>query len=69
VILSGEGTVNLLLVNRTIGGFNGFFLDHADYVFGQQASGLTIEPIPEPATILFLASGLVGAIMRLRKKT
>ena len=69
VILSGEGTVNLLLVNRTIGGFNGFFLDHADYVFGPRASGLTIEPIPEPATILLLASGLAGTLLRLRKKT
>lgn len=68
VILSGEGTVNLLLVNRTIAGFNGFFLDHADYVFGPQASGLTIEPVPEPATILLLASGLAGTILRLRKR-
>ena len=68
VIPSGEGTVNLLLVNRTIAGFNGFFLDHADYVFGPRASGLTIEPVPEPATILLLASGLAGAIMRLRKR-
>lgn len=70
IILSGEGTVNLLLVNRTtIGGFNVFFLDHADYVFGPRASGLTIEPVPEPATILLLASGLAGTLLRLRKKT
>lgn len=69
VILSGEGTVNVLLVNRTIGGFSGFFLDHADYVFGPQASGLTIEPVPEPATILLLASGLAGTVLRMRKKT
>lgn len=69
VTLLGEGTVNVLLVNRTIAGFNGFFLDHADYVFGPKASGLTIEPIPEPATILLLASGLAGALMRFRKKT
>jgi hypothetical protein len=68
VVLSGEGTVNLLLVNRTIAGFNGFFLDHADYVFGPPVSGLTIEPVPEPATILLLASGLVGTMMRLRKR-
>jgi len=69
VILSGEGTVNLLLVNRTIGGFNGFFLDHADYVFGPRASGLTIEPVPEPTTILLLASGLAATILGLRKRT
>ena len=69
VILTGEGTVNLLLVNRTIAGFNGFLLDHADYVFGPQASGLTIEPVPEPATILLLASGLAGTLLRLKRKT
>jgi len=69
LVLSGEGTVTLFLVNRTFGGINGFFLDHADYVFGAQASGLTIEPVPEPAAILLLASGLAGTIMRLRKRT
>lgn len=69
VTLSGQGTVNVLLVNRTISGFNGFFLDHADYIFGPQAPGLTIEPIPEPATLLLLASGLAGVILRLKKRT
>ena len=68
VVLAGEGTVNLLLVNRTLSGINGFFLDHADYVFGPQASGLTIEPIPEPATMLLLASGIGGLILRSRKR-
>ena len=69
VNLTGQGTVTLLLVNRTNGAFSGFFLDHADYVFGPQVPGLTIEPIPEPATLLLLASGLVGTMLRLRKKT
>ncbi len=68
VSLSGEGTVNVLLVNRTVGGVNGFFLDHADYVFGPKASGLTIEPVPEPVTILLFASGLAGTMLRLRKR-
>lgn len=69
VILSGEGTVNLLLVHRTVGGFTGFFLDHADYVFGPQASGLTIEPVPEPTAILLFASGLAATILRIKKRT
>jgi hypothetical protein len=69
VVLAGEGTVNLLLVNRTLGGINGFFLDHADYVFGPKASSLTIEPVPEPATILLLTSGVGGLILRSRRRT
>ena len=69
LVLSGQGTVNVFLVNRTFGGINGFFLDHADYVFGPQATGLTIEPVPEPVSILLLASGFAGMIVRLRKRT
>ncbi|HEY6242347.1 MAG TPA: PEP-CTERM sorting domain-containing protein, partial [Pyrinomonadaceae bacterium] len=64
-LLTGEGTVHVLLVNQTIGGSTGFFLDHADYIFGARASGLTIEPVPEPTTILLLVSGLAGAAARL----
>ena len=64
--LTGEGTVHVFLVNQTIGGSTGFFLDHAAYIFGPRASALTIEPVPEPATIVLLVSGLAGAAVRLR---
>ena len=61
VMLQGQGTVHVVLVQRTIGIFSGFFLDHADYVFGSTASGVTVREVPEPMTLLLLASGLGGA--------
>ena len=70
VMLQGQGTVHVVLVQRTIGIFSGFFLDHADYVFGATASGVTVREVPEPMTLLLLASGLGGAaICRKRKST
>src|SRR5215217_405045 len=70
IVLQGEGTVYVILVRRTIGNFTGFFLDHADYVFGATVFGVTIEEVPEPATLLLLVSGLGGtAIYRRRKKS
>jgi hypothetical protein len=70
VMLQGQGTVHVILVQRTIGIFSGFFLDHADYVFGSTVSGVTVKEVPEPMTILLLASGLGGAaIYRKRRST
>ena len=70
IALQGQGTVHIVLVQRTIGIFSGFFLDHADYVFGATASGVTVREVPEPMTLLLLASGLGGAaIYRKRKST
>lgn len=64
--LTGEGTVDVFLVNQTIGGITGFFLDHAAYNFGPRAPALTIEPVPEPMTIVLFISGLAGMAVRLR---
>lgn len=68
VMLQGQGTVHVILVRRTIGLFTGFYLERADYVFGAQASGVTVEEIPEPATLLLLVSGLTGSAVYLKKK-
>lgn len=69
VLLQGQGTVHVVLVRRTIGIFTGFFLDHADYVFGSTVNGVTVEEVPEPMTLLLLASGLGGAAIYRRRKT
>lgn len=68
VVLQGQGTVNVILVRRTVGIFTGFFLDHADYVFGPTVSGVTIQEVPEPMTLLLLMSGLGGAAMYRRRR-
>lgn len=69
VMLQGQGTVHVVLVQRTIGIFSGFFLDHADYVFGATASGVTVREVPEPMTLLLLASGLGGAAIYRKRKS
>lgn len=67
--LTGEGTVHLFLVRQDFGGtLSGFFLDHADYIFGPRVSGLTIEPVPEPVTILLFLTGLTGTAVHLRQR-
>lgn len=68
VMLQGQGTVHVVLVRRTIGIFTGFFLDHADYVFGSTVNGVTIEEVPEPMTLLLLASGLGGGLIYRRRR-
>ena len=69
IMLQGQGTVHVVLVQRTIGIFSGFFLDHADYVFGSTVNGVTVAEVPEPMTLLLLASGLGGAAIYRRRKT
>ncbi len=69
IALQGQGTVNVILVRRTIGIFTGFFLDHADYVFGATASGVTVREVPEPMTLLLLLSGLAGGAVYRRRRS
>lgn len=69
VVLQGQGTVYIILVQRTIGPFSGFFLDHADYVFGSTVAGVAVQEVPEPMTLLLLASGLGGAAIYRRRRT
>jgi hypothetical protein len=69
VVLQGQGTVHVILVQRTIGIFNGFFLDHADYIFGSTVSGVTVNEVPEPTTLLLLISGLAGGAIYRRRRT
>jgi hypothetical protein len=66
--LQGQGTVRLLLTRQTVGSITGLFLDHADYTFGSTVAGVTIEPVPEPATMVLLFTGLAGAAVRFRKR-
>ncbi|HEU4837744.1 MAG TPA: PEP-CTERM sorting domain-containing protein [Pyrinomonadaceae bacterium] len=68
VMLQGQGTVHVVLVRRTIGIFTGFFLDHADYVFGSTVNGVTVEEVPEPMTLVLLATGLGGGLIYRRKR-
>jgi hypothetical protein len=68
VMLQGQGTVQILLVRRTTGFFPGFFLDHADYVFGPTVSGVTVAEVPEPTTLVLLLSGLAGGVVYRRRK-
>lgn len=67
--LEGQGTVQLLLTRQTAGSFTGLFLDHADYIFGPTVPGVTIESVPEPATMVLLLSGLAGVAARVRQRS
>lgn len=67
--LEGMGTVRLLLTRQTVGTITGLFLDRADYTFGPTVDGVTIESVPEPATLVLLFSGLAGVAARVRQRS
>ncbi len=67
--LEGMGTVRLLLTRQTVGTITGLFLDRADYTFGPTVDGVTIESVPEPATLVLLFSGLAGVAARVRHRS
>lgn len=66
--LQGQGTVQLLLTRQTVGSFTGLFLDRADYNFGPKVSDVTIESVPEPASMMLILSGLAATAIRLRHR-
>ena len=68
VLLQGQGTVYVVLIHRTVGLFPGFYLDHADYIFGPQASEVTVQEVPEPTTLLLFVSGLGSTAIYLRRR-
>ena len=67
--LDGQGTVRLLLTRQTVGDITGLFFERADYTFGPTVDGVTIESIPEPATMVLLFSGLAGVAARVRHRS
>ena len=67
--LEGQGTVRLLLTRQTVGQITGLFLERADYTFGSTVSGVTIESVPEPATLALLFTGLAGVAARVRQRS
>jgi hypothetical protein len=67
--LQGQGTVTLLLTRQTIGQVTGLFLNRADYTFGPTVEGVTIESVPEPATLMLLFTGLAAAAVRVKQST
>ncbi len=66
--LIGQGTVTLMLTRQTVGGFTGLFLERADYVLGPTVEGVTIESVPEPASMMLLLSGLAATAVGLRNR-
>ena len=61
VSLTGQGTVTALLIRRDAGFGPGLYFQNAVYVFGPVVEEVTVQAIPEPATLVLLVSSLAGA--------
>lgn len=59
--LTGEGTVTIFLTRQSTFLFTGLYLDRAVFTFGPTPQEVTIQEVPEPASVLLLISGLAGA--------
>jgi hypothetical protein len=67
--LTGQGTVTVFLTQQTTAFFTGLFLERAVYTFGPTPESVTVEAVPEPASVLLLISGLAGADIWRRRRT
>lgn len=57
--------------NNSIPGYNQFDFIRATYTFGPVAPNATITPVPEPASMVLLGTGLagfVGSVVRKRRR-
>ena len=63
---TGAGTASARYVLAPNGGQ--YLLQSLTYTFGPQAEGVTVRPVPEPATLLLLVTGLAGAAVGARRR-
>ena len=63
--LSGSGVTILSFVLPPNGVFQ---LQSQTFVFGQTVSGVSVQSVPEPATLLLLGAGLVGLGIRRKRQ-
>lgn len=63
--LSGSGTTTLSFVLAPNGVFE---LQSQTFVFGQTVSAVSVQSVPEPASLLLLGAGLLGGLRMRRKR-